>query len=297
MPLSAALVSSGSSFGPVWRVHAGENPRTSHFPLSLSLSPKRAPSLDDRPPSQTTTGFKSSTAIRATPVSSALIEERIGREQREPIDRWVASARATRADAGRRERPVASRRPTRSLTPPPSPSLSRAPPAPPTKNKQEDAVKATIDSNKVAIFSKTYCPYCTKAKALFSDTLKVPAKVVELDALGAEGAAMEQALKASTGMRTFPQVFVSSKLVGGCDGEYLLLFVVGVFSLLGCFFGGGGTGCRFAFLFASRALSLSFFSQKTKRKCKRKQQNQTATMAAHQSGELKTMLAAAGISI
>lgn len=84
-------------------------------------------------------------------------------------------------------------------------------------------MQAHIDSNKVAIFSKTYCPYCTRAKSLFADTLKVPAAVVELDAIGSEGAAMQQALQARTGMRTVPQVFVSGKLIGGCDGEFLVV--------------------------------------------------------------------------
>jgi glutaredoxin 3 len=87
-----------------------------------------------------------------------------------------------------------------------------------THTQQEEAVQAHIDGSKVAIFSKTYCPYCSRAKALFADTLKVPAGVVELDAMGAEGAAMQQALQARTGVRTVPQVFVAGKLVGGCDG-------------------------------------------------------------------------------
>lgn len=114
-------------------------------------------------------------------------------------------------------------------------ALSTEPPKPqpttPPTNQQEDAVQAHIDGNKVAIFSKTYCPYCSRAKALFSDTLKVPAGVVELDALGGEGAAIQQALQARTGIRTVPQVFVSGKLVGGCDGGFG--WVVG-------WFGGGG---------------------------------------------------------
>lgn len=90
------------------------------------------------------------------------------------------------------------------------------------RTQQEDAVKAHIASSEVAIFSKTYCPYCSRAKALFSDTLKVPAAVLELDAMGAEGAALQEALGAATGgASTVPQVFVGGKLLGGCDGELL----------------------------------------------------------------------------
>jgi glutaredoxin 3 len=41
-------------------------------------------------------------------------------------------------------------------------------------------IDAAIDGNKVMVFSKTYCPYCTQAKSAISK-LNVPFHVIELD--------------------------------------------------------------------------------------------------------------------
>lgn len=65
------------------------------------------------------------------------------------------------------------------------------------------------------VYSKTYCPYCSQVKSLFTK-LNVPAKVVELDQLE-DGDDVQSALQEVSGMRTVPQVFVGGKLVGGCD--------------------------------------------------------------------------------
>lgn len=69
--------------------------------------------------------------------------------------------------------------------------------------------------NKVMVYSKTYCPYCTEVKGLF-EKMGVSAKVVELDEL-ADGGAVQDALGTVTGRRTVPQVFVGGQHVGGCD--------------------------------------------------------------------------------
>ena len=42
------------------------------------------------------------------------------------------------------------------------------------------AVEAAIADNKVAVFSKTTCPFCTKIKNLF-EQMKVKIEVLELD--------------------------------------------------------------------------------------------------------------------
>jgi len=69
--------------------------------------------------------------------------------------------------------------------------------------------------NSVVVYSKTYCPYCTEVKSLFSK-LDVPAKVIDLDTL-ADGDDIQDALVGISGMRTVPQVFIGGDLVGGCD--------------------------------------------------------------------------------
>lgn len=55
-------------------------------------------------------------------------------------------------------------------------------PPPPPALQMEAQIKGTIANDKVVVYSKTYCPYCSNAKALFQK-LNVPATVVELDDL------------------------------------------------------------------------------------------------------------------
>ncbi|EDW69939.2 glutaredoxin [Drosophila virilis] len=74
-------------------------------------------------------------------------------------------------------------------------------------------VRDTIAKNKVAIFSKTYCPYCTMAKEPFRK-LKVNAMIVELDGRK-DGNEIQSVLGEMTGARTVPRVFINGKFVGG----------------------------------------------------------------------------------
>ena len=65
------------------------------------------------------------------------------------------------------------------------------------------------------IFSKSYCPYCDKAKAVF-DGLSADYGVIELDRVD-EGAEIQGHLQEITGQRTVPSVWVNGKHIGGCD--------------------------------------------------------------------------------
>eukprot|EP00276_Gloeochaete_wittrockiana_P010376 CAMPEP_0184652368 /NCGR_PEP_ID=MMETSP0308-20130426/10069_1 /TAXON_ID=38269 /ORGANISM="Gloeochaete witrockiana, Strain SAG 46.84" /LENGTH=104 /DNA_ID=CAMNT_0027087205 /DNA_START=2089 /DNA_END=2403 /DNA_ORIENTATION=- len=78
-----------------------------------------------------------------------------------------------------------------------------------------DKAKKAIGQDPVVVFSKTYCPYCTKVKGLFEE-LKVKAKIYELDDLP-DGDSIQEALAAITGQRTVPNVFIGGNHVGGCD--------------------------------------------------------------------------------
>eukprot|EP00545_Synedropsis_sp_CCMP1620_P015081 CAMPEP_0119003080 /NCGR_PEP_ID=MMETSP1176-20130426/345_1 /TAXON_ID=265551 /ORGANISM="Synedropsis recta cf, Strain CCMP1620" /LENGTH=137 /DNA_ID=CAMNT_0006954643 /DNA_START=67 /DNA_END=480 /DNA_ORIENTATION=+ len=78
-----------------------------------------------------------------------------------------------------------------------------------------DFVKSEIASDDVVIFSKTFCPFCTKTKGLLED-LKITAKVIELNEVD-DGAAIQDALKELSGQRTVPNVFVKGQHVGGND--------------------------------------------------------------------------------
>eukprot|EP00753_Platysulcus_tardus_P017829 PLAT6564.1.p3 GENE.PLAT6564.1~~PLAT6564.1.p3 ORF type:complete len:120 (+),score=62.80 PLAT6564.1:48-362(+) len=78
-----------------------------------------------------------------------------------------------------------------------------------------DSVSSYIADNKVMVFSKSYCPFCTKAKrALDGEGVKYT--VVELDRRD-DGAAMQDALKSKTGVRSVPQVFIGGDFIGGGD--------------------------------------------------------------------------------
>lgn len=79
----------------------------------------------------------------------------------------------------------------------------------------KDKATKQIADNKVMVFSKTYCPYCAKAKEALS-TLGVKFTAYELDEQS-DGAAIQAALLEITGQRTVPNIFVKGQHIGGCD--------------------------------------------------------------------------------
>merc|ERR1711879_1050902 len=78
-----------------------------------------------------------------------------------------------------------------------------------------EQAKDFIAKNTVMIFSKSYCPYCTKVKQLFQG-LGVNFTAVELDRI-ADGSEIQAALKQITGGTTVPRVFINSEHIGGND--------------------------------------------------------------------------------
>ncbi|GLD93408.1 hypothetical protein PINS_up002000 [Pythium insidiosum] len=79
----------------------------------------------------------------------------------------------------------------------------------------KSSVQAAIKSEKVLVFSKTYCPYCARVKALFED-LDVEHEVVELDERP-DGSEIQEILLSLTKQRTVPNVFIKGQHIGGCD--------------------------------------------------------------------------------
>jgi len=76
-------------------------------------------------------------------------------------------------------------------------------------------VKASITDNKIMVFSKSYCPYCKRAK----ETLRkhnIDFQVIELDQ-HAQGAQIQASLQKLTGQRTVPNIFISGRHIGGSD--------------------------------------------------------------------------------
>ncbi|KAG0290242.1 hypothetical protein BGZ97_006220 [Linnemannia gamsii] len=81
-------------------------------------------------------------------------------------------------------------------------------------------VDAIIAKNAIVVFSKSYCPYCTKAKNLLAQ-LGATAFILELDNED-DGAAIQQYLQELTGQRTVPNIFISQTHIGGCDDLFKL---------------------------------------------------------------------------
>ncbi|KAF9937124.1 hypothetical protein BGZ75_005978 [Mortierella antarctica] len=81
-------------------------------------------------------------------------------------------------------------------------------------------IDAIIANNGVVVFSKTYCPYCTKAKNLLAK-LGASAHIVELDSED-DGSAIQAYLLELTGQRTVPNIFIGQKHIGGCDDLFAI---------------------------------------------------------------------------
>ncbi|KAG8916027.1 glutaredoxin [Tulasnella sp. 417] len=82
----------------------------------------------------------------------------------------------------------------------------------------KELVEDAIANHKVAIFSKTYCPYCRRAKELI-ESFNLPegeVEIVEID-IRDDGSAIQEYLKEKTGQRTVPNIFINKEHIGGSD--------------------------------------------------------------------------------
>ncbi|KAF4347054.1 glutaredoxin-C3 [Cannabis sativa] len=82
-------------------------------------------------------------------------------------------------------------------------------------NSASALVQNIIYSNKIAFFSKSYCPYCMRAKRMLSELDQEPF-IVELD-LREDGGRIQNVLIDLVGRNTVPQIFVNGKHIGGSD--------------------------------------------------------------------------------
>ena len=81
----------------------------------------------------------------------------------------------------------------------------------PAKKVILDAVTET----KVLVFSKSYCPYCKRAKALL-EAKRIPYKAFEIDQ-EPNGGAVHAELKKMTNRNTVPNIWINGKPFGGSD--------------------------------------------------------------------------------
>lgn len=73
-----------------------------------------------------------------------------------------------------------------------------------------------IANEHVFVASKSYCPYCKRAKQILKDAGVTDAKIIELDEMD-EGPSIQEYLQSITGQRTVPNIFINGKHIGGCD--------------------------------------------------------------------------------
>jgi glutaredoxin 3 len=66
---------------------------------------------------------------------------------------------------------------------------------------------------KIEVFTKFFCPYCTRAKALLDGK---GAEYQEID-VTMDRAGFEAMVERAGGRRTVPQIFIDGKHIGGSD--------------------------------------------------------------------------------
>ena len=65
---------------------------------------------------------------------------------------------------------------------------------------------------RVTVYTKPYCPYCSRALALLAQ------KGVEVDEIEASSdMALRQEMIQKSGRATYPQIFIGDRHIGGCD--------------------------------------------------------------------------------
>jgi len=70
----------------------------------------------------------------------------------------------------------------------------------------------------IEIYTKAFCPYCSRAKALLE------AKGVQYREISVDfgGELREQMIQRASGRTTVPQIFIREHHVGGCDDLFAL---------------------------------------------------------------------------
>ena len=66
---------------------------------------------------------------------------------------------------------------------------------------------------KVVMYSKDYCPYCSRANALLTERGVTDLEIIRID----QDPAQREAMIERTGRRTVPQIFIGDTHIGGCD--------------------------------------------------------------------------------
>ncbi|KZV88893.1 putative GRX1-glutaredoxin [Exidia glandulosa HHB12029] len=83
----------------------------------------------------------------------------------------------------------------------------------------KELVDTTIAEYDVAMFAKSWCPYCKRARGVLNELnlewKKV--KIIDIDLDDNEESAIQDYLKEKTGQRSVPNIFIRQKHIGGSD--------------------------------------------------------------------------------
>jgi glutaredoxin 3 len=71
---------------------------------------------------------------------------------------------------------------------------------------------------KVELYTKGYCPYCKRAKALLTEK----GIAFEEFSLDTNPGLRDEMIKRANGGHTVPQIFINEKHIGGCDDMFAL---------------------------------------------------------------------------
>lgn len=89
-----------------------------------------------------------------------------------------------------------------------------------TEVEYDEHLKNLIANNRILIFSKTKCSYCTRAKHLLDD-LNLAYKSIELDVPAHcprnDCTPLVKSLVGLTRIQTVPQIFINGECIGGYD--------------------------------------------------------------------------------
>jgi glutaredoxin 3 len=81
-----------------------------------------------------------------------------------------------------------------------------------------------VKGNRVAVFSKTYCPHCSATKSSLSKA-GVKFHLEELDNWNnADMSAAQEFFAQTTGARTVPRVYIDGKCIGG-NSDFQSMYV------------------------------------------------------------------------
>jgi glutaredoxin 3 len=87
-----------------------------------------------------------------------------------------------------------------------------------------EKITSIVKSNRVAVFSKTYCPHCSATKSSLSKA-GVKFHLEELDNWNnSDMTAAQEFFAQTTGARTVPRVYIDGKCIGG-NSDFQAIYV------------------------------------------------------------------------